>query len=83
MRRAIERFRSFVLPVTILVPLVGLMVGCIYIPTFEQTKTSGTSCFWAGPGSERSFVLKLEFDEAGIMRRTRGNEFLLPSPFRR
>ena len=42
MKNPIRVFRNIILPAMILFPLIILLVGCIYIPTFDHTILSGT-----------------------------------------
>jgi len=35
-------FRNYILPLLIIIPLIGIMVGCIYIPTWDHTLLVGT-----------------------------------------
>ncbi len=42
MKNPIRMFRNIILPAIILIPLIGIMVGCIYIPTRDHTLLVGT-----------------------------------------
>jgi hypothetical protein len=42
MRSKLSIFRNIVLPVMILLPLIGIMVGCIVIPTWDHAVLRGT-----------------------------------------
>jgi hypothetical protein len=69
MRKPKRIFRNYVLPLVILLPLVGLMVGCFYIPTFDHTLLVGTKKDfrgWAKDHTGSSPLLVSQFSRSSI-----------------